>query len=204
MNREKLTESLRAHGFGVRYFETSAQATQFLQETLHGKTIGIGGSETVRQMGLDRALAQDNTVYWHWDAQQVQQHGGAGAVRDLAAQAEVYLCSANAVAETGELVNIDGTGNRIAATAYGHQQVFFVVGVNKVTETLERAMWRARNVAAPKNARRLNRKTPCAQLADRCYDCSSPERICNGFLILARPMTGCDMSVILIGEELGA
>ena len=117
----------------------------------------------------------------------------------------MYISSANGVAETGELVNIDGTGNRVAATLYGPEKVYFIVGINKLTPTLEAAIWRARNIASPLNAKRLGRKTPCA-LSEvmKCYDCQSPERICRGMTIHMGPMKGVgETIVVLIDEELG-
>lgn len=119
--------------------------------------------------------------------------------------AEVYLLSANAVSETGALVNIDGTGNRVAASLYGREHVIYFVGVNKLAPTLEAAIDRARNVAAPLNARRLHCQTPCA-LADpmRCHDCHSPDRICKGYVVQTRPMGGIGRTeIFLIGETLG-
>jgi hypothetical protein len=101
---------------------------------------------------------------------------------------QAYLTSVNAASETGELVNIDGTGNRIAASLFGHEKVCFVFGVNKIEPTLEKAIWRARNIAAPKNAKRFGLKTPCAVKGDCCYDCSSPDRICNVLSIYQKKM----------------
>ncbi len=115
----------------------------------------------------------------------------------------MYLSSVNALAETGEIINIDGAGNRVASTLYGHQKVYLVISRNKLAEDYESALWRARNIAAPKNAQRLNRKTPCAVKADRCYDCKSPERICCGLVVLWRPMMGQDIEIILVDEDLG-
>ena len=133
-------------------------------------------------------------MIWHWE-------GGNLAE---AATTEVYLTSANGVAETGELINIDGNCNRIASSVYGHKRVYFVVGINKIEPDYDRALWRARNVAAPKNAQRLGRKTPCAVKGDRCYDCKSPERICRGLSVIwGRPTPVETMEVVLIGEELG-
>ena len=86
---------------------------------------------------------------------------------------------------------------------YGHKKVWIVVGKNKLAPTLDEAVWRARNIAAPKNARRLERKTPCAAKADRCFDCKSPERICRGLAVLWEPMTGVETEIVLINEELG-
>ena len=106
---------------------------------------------------------------------------------------------------TGQLVNIDGTGNRISAAAGAHETVCYLVGRNKIAPTFQQALWRARNIAAPLNARRLHRKTPCAQGETlRCYDCRSPERICNGLSVLWRPLGGVGETLVcLVGEDLG-
>ena len=176
-------------------FRSTAQAAaDYLDRQIDGTTVGIGGSMTVKAMGLYPRLSAHNRVVWHWEG---------GGLED-AAGTEVYLTSANGVAETGELVNIDGTCNRIASSVYGHKRVYLVVGVNKIEPDYDRALWRARNVAAPKNAQRLGRKTPCAVKADRCYDCKSPERICRGLSVIwGRPTPVETMEVVLIGEELG-
>lgn len=116
---------------------------------------------------------------------------------------DVYVSSVNALSETGEMVNIDATGNRIAGSLFGHEKVYFVVGVNKVVPTLEDAIWRARNIAAPRNAKRLHRRTPCAVRGDRCYDCASPDRICNGMVVYFRKTDDVEMVVVLVGTELG-
>ena len=128
--------------------------------------------------------------------------GGSITLQELG---PVYITSANALAETGEIINIDGVGNRAASTLYGHQKLYFVVGRNKLAPTYEEALWRARNIAAPKNAQRLGRKTPCAIKGDRCYDCKSPERICRGLVVLWEPMMGMEQTteVLLVDEELG-
>lgn len=191
---EKLQKSLEAEGFAVSRFDTAAQAADYLDAALDGKTIGIGGSVTVQEMGLAERLAKHNTVLWHW----------AGSTTQEAAGAQVYLTSVNGAAETGELINIDGTGNRVASTLFGHRRVYFVVGVNKIAPDYDAALWRARNIAAPKNAQRLGRKTPCAVKGDRCYDCQSPERICRGLTVLWGPMMGTQVTeVLLINQELG-
>ena len=124
---------------------------------------------------------------------------------DKGVTAPVYISSANGVAETGELVNIDGTGNRVSATLYGPEKVYFIVGLNKLAPDLEGAIWRARNIASPLNAKRLNRRTPCAMAEEmKCYDCRSPERICRGMTIHMGPMKGVgETVVVLIDETLG-
>ena len=91
----------------------------------------------------------------------------------------------------------------MASTLFGHKKVYFVIGRNKIAPTYDEALWRARNIAAPRNAQRLGRKTPCAVKGDRCYDCKSPERICCGLVTLWRPIMGMPIEVILVDQELG-
>ena len=117
--------------------------------------------------------------------------------------AQVYLTSVNGAAETGELINIDGTGNRVASGLFGHEKVYFIVGRNKVAPDYDAALWRARNIAAPKNAQRLGRNTPCAAKGDRCYDCKSPERICRALVVYWEKPGSMDMEVVLVDEDLG-
>ena len=94
---------------------------------------------------------------------------------------------------------VDGNGNRVASTLFGHETVYLVVGSNKLAPDYESALWRARNIAAPKNAQRLNRKTPCAVKGDRCYDCSSPDRICRALVVLwGKPNTVKKMEILLV------
>lgn len=190
---EKLQKSLEAEGFTVTRFDTAAQAADYLDAALDGKTIGIGGSVTVQEMGLAERLAKHNTVLWHWGGSTLQEAAGA----------QVYLTSVNGAAETGELINIDGTGNRVASGLFGHEKVYFIVGRNKVAPDYDAALWRARNIAAPRNAQRLGRKTPCAAKGDRCYDCKSPERICRALVVYWEKPTSMDMEVVLVDEDLG-
>lgn len=204
MNLQQVAENLKARGFQTHIFSTGAEAADWLCQQLEGKTVGIGGSQSVRQLGLGTRLSENSTVYWHWLPEQVQQYDSMDAVRNLAARAEAYLTSANALSAQGQIINIDGAGNRISSTAYGHKQVYFLIGANKISDTFEAAMHRARNVAAPLNARRLKRQTPCAVGELKCHDCNSPQRICNGFLTLERPMSGMEMFVLLVEEDLGA
>ena len=171
---EKVRKNLEAHGFDVTCFDTAAEAADYLDRRLDGKTVGHGGSITLKELGLLDRLQSHAVVRSHW----------LGDSFADAAAAPVYLTSVNALAETGELINIDGTGNRVASTIFGHEEVYFIVGVNKLAPDYDAALWRARNVASPKNARRLGKKTPCAVRGDKCYDCKSPERICRALVVL--------------------
>ena len=198
MNLETAVKNLTAHGFSVRVFRTAQDAANAISQELSGKTVGFGGSVTLEQMQLFETLQKNNTVYWHWKQTPAE-------ACEKAASAQVYMTSANAISETGEIVNIDGTGNRVAAMLYGHEALYIIAGINKLTPDLPSAIERARNIAAPLNARRLNCKTPCAMSEPmRCHDCGSPDRICNGFVTLARPCGGIGKThVILIEEKLG-
>ena len=194
---ERVKENLERRGYQVRTFATAAEAADYLDGAIDGATVGFGGSVTLQQMGLAERLGTHNQVIWHW-------RSGAG-VLPQAAQTQVYVTSVNGLVESGEIVNIDGVGNRVSGMFYGHQRVYFVIGRNKLSPTLEEALHRVRNVVAPRNAQRLGKKTPCAVRADRCYDCKSPDRICRGLAVLWEPMMGMEASteVLLVDEDLG-
>lgn len=192
---KKAAENLEKLGYRVKIFATKEQAADYLDGAIDATTVGVGGSMTVQELGLYDRLAKHNDIHWHWV--------GGPAEREAALNTNVYLTSANGLAETGEIVNIDGGGNRVSSTLYGHEKVYFIIGRNKLAPTYEEALWRARNIAAPKNAARLGSKTPCAVKADRCYDCKSPERICRGLVVLWGPMLAFETEIILVDEDLG-
>ena len=192
---DTVKKNLEARGFSVRTFATAAEAAAYLNEAIDGKTVGFGGSVTLQDMGLYELLGSHNEVHWHWV--------NGPEERKTAMGTQVYLSSANGLAETGEIINIDGSGNRVASTLYGHEKVYLVIGRNKLAPTYDEALWRARNIASPKNAQRLGRKTPCAVKGDRCYDCKSPDRICRGLVVLWGAMMGMETEVILVDEDLG-
>ena len=187
-------KNLTDRGFAVKAFATGAEAAAYLNGAIDGKSVGIGGSMTLEAMDLWERLRTHNQVYSHL-------HGFP--LGPEAAGAQVYVTSVNGLAETGELINIDGAGNRVAGTLFGHEKVYFIVGRNKLAPTYDQALWRARNIAAPKNAQRLKCKTPCAVKGDRCYDCKSPDRICRGLVVLWGAMMGMETEVILVDEDLG-
>lgn len=196
---EELKKRLEENGYKVTAFATGAEAADYLDREIDGKTVGIGGSMTITEIGLPDRLAAHNTICSHW-----RTDGDPQETIRQAMTTEVYLLSANAIAEdTGEILNIDGTGNRVASSLFGHKKVYFVAGKNKVSPDYTHALWRLRNVVAPKNAQRLGRKTPCAANADKCYNCNSPERICNALVVFYKKIRSMDAEVILVDEELG-
>lgn len=198
MDFSRVKKKLESNGFKVSVFPDKEAASAYLDKEIDGKTVGIGGSVTVSEMGLAELLKTHNTVCWHWI-----KGADAAAMMKGAGEAELYISSVNALAETGEIINIDGVGNRVSSIIYGHKKVYFVVGSNKLAENYEAALFRARNMAAPLNAKRIGTKTPCAAAGDKCYDCSSPERICNALSVLWKRPKGCEYEIVLIDEALG-
>ena len=195
---EKLREQLENNGFQVSVFATAQEAADYLNREIDNTTVGCGGSMTLKEMGLYDSLAAHNTLYYHGVSDDPM------GARQKAMTTDVYLLSANAIAEnTGEILNIDGTGNRVSSSLFGHRKVYFVAGKNKVSEDFDKALWRLRNVVAPKNAQRLGRKTPCAAKGDKCYNCNSPERICRGLVVHYKKIGSMDMEVVLVDQELG-
>ena len=197
---ETVKKNLVERGFKVSCFETKEEAASYLDGAIDGCSVGFGGSVTLKEMGLYERLSAHNRALWHWA---VPEGADPKQLRTDAARADVYISSVNGIAETGEIINIDGSCNRVSAILYGHRKVYLVVGKNKLAPDYDGALYRARNVAAPKNAQRLGMNTPCAVKADRCYDCSSPQRICRALTVLWEAPTGGDFEVILVNESLG-
>ena len=202
MDLTTVEKNLEERGFKVSAFATAKEAADYLNAQIDGESVSFGGSMTLSRMGLFESLGKHNTMFSHWN---VPDGMSAAEVLKNASTCDNYLLSANGLAETGEIINIDGTGNRVAAMLYGHEALYIIAGTNKLAPDLPFAMERARNIAAPLNARRLSCKTPCAMSEPmRCHDCGSPDRICNGFVTLARPCGGIGKThVILIEEKLG-
>lgn len=192
-------ENLKKRGFDARLFSTAAEArTALLEQLQTADSVAMGGSATIQSLDIVDALkAAGKTVIWHW----LPQEEGRDARRE-AMNADVYLCSANAVTEAGQLLFIDGTCNRVGALCYGPRRVILVVGGNKLTEDLETGFRRIRECACPPNAKRLGLNTPCA-LTGKCTDCSSPQRMCNAFLTLERRPGSHPVEVWLVNEALG-
>lgn len=200
MDMDKLALVLEKNRYTVSRFENKEAAADYIESAINGKTVGFGDSATLASMALPARLSRRNKVRNPMPETDISRFIET-AVDCLTTQ--VFLTSVNAVAETGELVNIDGTGNRVAGSLFGHEKVYFVIGKNKIEPTLEKAIWRARNIAAPQNAKRFGKKTPCAVMGDKCYDCSSPERICNGLVIYLKKMSITEAEIVLINEDIG-
>lgn len=201
MDIQTTINALKKNRYSVSFFKTSQEAADYIDSRIDGKVVGFGDSATMSSMKLYERLSAHNQVH---DPNQSKDNDEFLEIAEKCLTTEIYLTSVNAMSPEGHLVNIDGTGNRIAGSLFGHKKVYFVAGTNKIEPTLEKAVWRARNIAAPKNAKRYNLATPCAVKGDKCYDCASPDRICNALTIHLKKMNDVeDVEVILIDEELG-
>lgn len=193
---------LETKGFKARYAATSEEARQILFSLIPEEaSVGIPGSVTLRELGLIEALPErGNTVYQHWDAALSPEEKPRRLQEELSS--DIFLTGSNAVTLDGTIVNIDGTGNRVAGMAWGANRLIIVVGVNKICRDVESALARVRDAATPPNTQRLNMATPCATTG-YCSDCNSPQRVCRAVLILERCPFGRDAHVIIVGESLG-
>jgi hypothetical protein len=199
---KKAVEKLVAHDFKAIYVRTKEEAAQeVLKQITPKQKIGIGGSLTLRELGiLEKLEAQGYTVYNHWKPGLSREN--MLEIRKSQMTSDLFLSSVNAVTLSGELVNIDGIGNRVNSTNFGPGKVILVAGYNKIVEDVQEGIKRIKNVAAPLNARRLNIDVPCAKVG-KCVDCNSPNRICRVIVIHERKPSLTDILIILVGEELG-
>ena len=165
------------------------------------ESFGFGGSITTRDIGiLDALQSMGKTVYEHWGEGHSPEKNLD--IRLQMGRSECFLCSANAISATGEVINVDGVGNRTNAMTFGPKKVIITAGMNKVTPDLDSAMRRVMEVAGPMRAKSLNMDTPCAATGV-CNDCNVPQRICRVTVVLNRRPAMTDISVVLVNETLG-
>lgn len=199
---KRTVEKLKGHDFGSLYVKTREEAVrEILRFVTPGTNVGVGGSITIRELGiLDHLKTGGNTVFDHWIPGLSREQ--SVEIRKAQMTADLFLSSSNAITVNGELVNIDGIGNRVNAINFGPKKVILVAGYNKIVGNVDEAIKRVRNEATPPNARRLNVDVPCANLG-WCVDCNSPNRVCRVIVIHERKPTFTDILVILVGEDLG-
>ena len=198
---ERLIKQLQRRHITAYYCPTAAEAVQQVSSLIaDGSSVTWGGSMTIRDIGIPQALRDRGTLKV-LDRDLVTDRDEVVRIYERAFTADVYLSSANAISEDGVIVNIDGNGNRVAAITWGPKQVIFIIGLNKVAQTVEAALQRARSTAAPVNAARFDIQTPC-QLDGVCHNCNSPESICNHVHFLRNSPRGRH-TVVLVVESLG-
>jgi len=199
---ETVAAKLRDRGFDAAVFATKEEAASFiLSDVPAGAQVAIGGSMTIKEMDLHTKLRENgHEVLWHWDVPHAERH----AVLHQAMNAPVYLSSANALTTDGLMVQIDGTGNRVAALCYGPGTVYVVIGRNKIVEGgYQQAVKRIKQVACPANARRLNLPTPCGQTGSCDVANCKAGSMCHMTVAFDGAPGGKRTQVVLINEELG-
>lgn len=198
---QTIIKNLQRRHIEAFYCPTGDEAVKKVSELIEdGSSVTWGGTMTVRDLGIPQMLKDRGTLQV-LDRDMVETAEEKQAMYLRAFTADVYLSSANAISEDGVIVNIDGNGNRVAAITWGPKKVIFVIGLNKVAQTVEAALARARSTASPINAARFDIKTPC-QIDGVCHNCNSADSICNYVHFLRNSPRGRH-TVVLVGEALG-
>jgi hypothetical protein len=199
---ERTINALKKNNFEAFYVPDSIKAFDEVMKRIPDEAaVGIGGSVTLTQLGLQEALIK-RKIHLIWPFQQAKSDEERLDLVRKSFASDVFLTGTNAITEDGKLFNVDASGNRVGAMLMGPRKVIVVAGVNKIVKDVTSAEKRVKEWTAPQNAKRLNRKTPCAETG-QCADCSSPERICNIYVTLTKKPARIDMTIILVGENLG-
>lgn len=202
----KVKLALDENNFGAYVADNSSQAKQIVMEEiidkLDIKSVSWGGSMTFVATGIYEAVRDSSRIEVLDVFGKTLPQDEINQIRRNALLVDLYITGTNAVTESGQLVNLDMYGNRVAAITFGPRYVIILVGRNKIVSDLATAMARIKNYAAPVNAMRLNKKTPCAH-SSYCEDCKSPERICNTWTISEKSFPKGRIKVVLINEDLG-
>jgi L-lactate utilization protein LutB len=204
---DTLLEALKNNRFDAVFVKNRQEALQcILDRVPPGSIVGAGDSLTLKEIGIFEELERRNfTVYWPFDKKVAKEKRRNIARKALLA--DVFLSGSNAITMDGKIVNVDASGNRVAGMIFGPKKAIIIVGINKIVENLDKAFERIRNVAAPLNAKRIREERgwellPCVK-AERCVDCNAENRICNITAIIEKKPRAIDVSVIIVGEELG-
>lgn len=201
MNVQRLIDNLSSKGFVAHYCMDEKQANDLVLGLIEqGQSVGIGGSMTVKQLGID-LLLQSRGV-------EVLSHALVSDDKkpnlyEYARHADWYMSSANAITQKGDIVNIDGTANRVSTLIFGVPNIIYLVGKNKIVDNVDQAIERIKTITCPQNAERLDRKTPC-RYTGKCGDCSGIDCMCNVTTIVHHPTKlQKQVHVIIIDKELG-
>ncbi|MCT4620666.1 MAG: lactate utilization protein [Marinisporobacter sp.] len=199
---QRTIESLEKNNMEGYYVKNEAELLQKIKELIDERaTVTVGGSMSLFETGVIDFLRKEDYNFLDRYEKGLSKEDIKEIYRK-SFSADAYFTSTNAITENGELYNVDGTGNRVAAMIYGPDTVIVVAGINKIVKNVDEAIERNRRMAAPANAKRLNKKTPCANLG-YCTDCNSPERICNDYVLIRRQGIKGRIKVILVGKSLG-
>ncbi len=202
LQTERTIKALKKNNFEARYFSNASEAMAELWKMIpEGATVGVGGSLTLNQVDLANEIQKRPVKFLNPFAKGLSMEEGDKIRREIFS-ADVFIASSNAITEDGKLFNIDATGNRVGPMIYGPKKVILLCGVNKIVKDLPEAQKKVQEWTAPMNVKRLGYKPPCG-VTGQCSDCSSPERICNAYVVLAKKPRRTDYMIFLIGEDLG-
>ena len=196
-----LIKNFRSGNIEVEFFNSLEEVKEKILEVIPSdKSIGIGNSVTLKKMNISEVLNnRGNTVY---DKTLAKTKDESKQLKKMSLLTDWYLTGSNAISMEGHIVNIDHSGNRVAAMIYGPDNIIIVVGKNKVVDTLEEAIYRAKNIAAPLNAKRAGHNPPCIK-ANRCVDCNSEEKVCNSMVIIQGQENKNRMRLFIVDEDVG-
>ncbi|SKA73275.1 Uncharacterised ACR, YkgG family COG1556 [Clostridium sp. USBA 49] len=199
---KRTMENLEKNNMEAYYVEDEKEALEKVKEFIkEGDTVAVGGSQTLFEIGIIDFLRNGKFNF----LDRYKENLKAEDVKDIYRKsffADAYFVSSNAVTESGELYNVDGTGNRVAAMLYGPDKVIVIVGVNKIVKDLNEAIERKKRIAGPANNKRLSTETPCTKIG-MCVDCKNETRICNDYVLIKRQRNKGRIKVIIVGKELG-
>lgn len=201
---DKIIDKLVLRNMEGYYAATKEEALELVKEKFltGGVSVAWGGSMTMTEMGLMEYLQSGESGCVIYDRMAAKTPEEQKAMKANIVNADYFIMSTNAITMDGELVNIDGTANRVSFLCYGPENVLVIAGMNKVATDVEDALKRVKNIASPPNAIRLHRDTPCAQNG-RCADCLTEDCICSQTVVTRRSSNKGRIKVILVGEELG-
>lgn len=204
---DTVLKALKNNKFDAVFAKNRREALQYVLDRIpQDSVVGAGDSLTLKEIGIFEELKRRNfMVYWPFDEEVAKEKR-----RDVARKAllaDVFLSGSNAITMDGKIVNVDATGNRVVGMIFGPKKSIIVAGINKVVENLDKAFERIKNVAAPLNAKRIREERgwellPCVEVG-RCVDCNAENRICNITTIIEKKPRAIDISIIIVGEELG-
>lgn len=200
---EKVVKALKENYFDAIYFKKKEDAVKYILDNIKdGDSIGFGGSITIQQLEIKDKIKKMNVTL-------LDHHGDSNLtaeeklnIKRAQLTSDLFLCSSNAITMNGELVNIDGAGNRVAAMTFGPKKVIIVAGINKIATDEKSAFERIQVLAAPKNSKRLSMNTPCTKTGV-CMNCKSKDRICRIYSVMKRKPMGADITVIIVGADMG-
>ncbi len=200
--QKQIKDSFFRHNIHTVFCDDKKDVHDYLSAHLkENSKIAVGGSVTLNELDIIKFLRQPQYLFIDRYLEGLTREDMHEKFRE-AFESDYFITSSNAITVDGCLYNIDGTGNRVAAMIYGPKEVIVIVGINKIFDSKEEALHHIKNVSAPKNALRLNKKTPCA-VTGQCINCLSLDRICSSYVELSYQSSKNRITILIVNETLG-